>query len=333
MDTKLLNKTANELVAKGKGILASDSSVGSMTRRLEAVNIESNVESRRAFRDIFITTSGLEDYITGIILFDQTIREYSDGGDLFTSILESKGVKIGIKVDQKAWPMANFPGEKITEGLDGLRSRLEEYKSLGASFAKWRAVITIGDGIPTDTCINSNAEVLARYAAVCQECDIVPIVEPEVVMTGSHGSEICEKVTYSTLKSVFSKLVEHKVLLEGMILKTNMILPGKDSTEKVTDNEIATATLRVLKEVVPDEIPGIVFLSGGQSADDATKRLNEIEKLAEGVPWEISYSFERALQEDALYIWKGKKENIDKAKEAFLQRAKKVSQARDGKLK
>ncbi len=333
MNSKLLNKTAKELVAKGKGILASDSSVESMTRRLEAVGIESSVETRRAFRDIFITTTGLENFITGIILFDQTIREYSDGGDTFTSILKSKGVKIGIKVDQKAWPLANFPGEKITEGLDGLRTRLLEYNELGATFAKWRAVITIGEEIPTDTCINSNAESLARYAALCQECDIVPIIEPEVVMHGKHSIEDCERVTYSTLKAVFSKINEHRVDLNGTILKTNMILPGKESAEQVSDQEVATATLRVLKEVVPSELPGIVFLSGGQSADDATSRLNEIEKLAGDVQWEISYSFERALQEDALNVWQGKKENVDSAKAAFLERAEKVSRAREGKLK
>ncbi|QQS38774.1 fructose-bisphosphate aldolase class I [Candidatus Woesebacteria bacterium] len=332
MDKKILNAVAKKLVADGKGILASDSSVGSMTRRLEKVGIESTKETRMAFRDIFITSEGLEDYITGVILFDETIREYSDGGDLFTKILLDKGVMPGIKVDKKAWPMANFPGEMLAEGLDGLRDRLIEYKNMGATFAKWRAVITIGEGIPTDTCINSNAESLARYAALCQEVDIVPVVEPEVVMDGSHDMERCESVTYSTLKKVFTKLTEHRIYLGGMILKPNMILPGKDSKQKIEDDKVAEATFRVLNEVVPDEVPGVVFLSGGQSADDATRRLNLIAQRSVEAPWEVSFSFERALQEDALNAWEGKKENVEKAKAEFIKRAKKVCSARKGEL-
>ena len=332
MDTKLLKQTAEALVAEGKGILAADESVGTMTKRLDAIGVESTEETRRSYRDVLLTTQGMDQYISGVILFDETIRQKTDGGDSFPEILESMGVIPGIKVDKKAWPLPNFPNEKITEGLDGLRDQLVEYKELGAKFAKWRAVITIGEGIPTDTCINSNSEALARYAALCQEADIVPIVEPEVLMTGSHDMHRCEQVTYATLKSFFAKLHDHKIYLEGVLLKINMVLPGKESGEEVSDEEIANATCRVFKEVVPDEIPGIVFLSGGQSADEATTRLNEIAKVGKDLPWELSYSYGRALQAEALEAWGGKRENIESAKEVFLERAEKVSKARSGEL-
>jgi len=334
MDKKLLNDTAKALVARHKGILAADESVGTMTTRLDVIGVPSTEETRRAYRDVLLTIQKMNTYISGVIPFDETIRQSTDGGDPFPSLLNHNGVITGIKVDKKALPMTNFPNEKITAGLDGLDERLKEYKSLGASFAKWRAVITIGEGIPTDTCINSNAEMLARYAALCQENDIVPIVEPEVMMDGDHDIKRCEHVTYSTIKKVFTKLQEHNVYLGGVILKINMVLPGRESSEEVTDEQIADATLRVFKDNVPDEVPGIVFLSGGQSAEEATRRLNEIAKKSEllGVPWEISYSFGRALQEETLATWQGKRENIEAAKSAFLSRAQKVSSAREGKL-
>lgn len=333
MDKELLSSIAKRLVAKEKGILAADESIGTMTKRLDAIGVESTVESRRAFRDVLLTTSGLNNFISGVILFDETIRQSSDGGDPFPYVLENSGVLTGIKVDNKAIPMTNFPGERITAGIDGLDQRLKDYKALGASFAKWRAVITIAEDIPTDTCINSNAELLARYAAICQDNGIVPIVEPEVMMDGNHDMKRCEQVTYSTIKKVFTKLVEHKVYLGGVLLKINMVVPGNDSDQEVTDEEVANATMRVFKDNVPDEVPGIVFLSGGQNDDVVTSRLNAIALLAKESPWEVSYSFGRALQEDALMAWKGKRENIDTAKAVFLDRAEKDSLARRGILK
>jgi fructose-bisphosphate aldolase class I len=244
--------------------------------------------------------------------------------------LEEKGIIPGIKVDKKAHPMANFPGEKITEGLDGLGDRLAEYKDLGARFTKWRAVITIGKGIPTDTCINSNAEALARFASLSQEAGLVPIVEPEVVRDGGHGIEVCEEVTYKTLKIVFNKLADHKVNLSGILLKPNMVTPGKENKNKASPEKVAEATLRCMKEVVPGEVPGIVFLSGGQTPKGATTNLNAMNILGDA-PWELSFSYARALQEPVLEVWKGKDENKDKAQKELLKRARLNSLAREGK--
>ncbi len=318
---KILRETAEKLVASGKGILASDSSTGSIKKRFDKVGVESTEGTRRVFRGLFFTTAGIEEFISGVIMFDETIRQKTDGGVLFPRYLLNKGILPGIKVDKRAWPMANFPGEKVTDGLDGLRDRLKEYKGLGARFAKWRAVIAIGKSIPTRACVEENAHLLARYAALCQEAGVVPVVEPEVLMDGNHSARRCLDVTVETLKAVFSQLIDHKVYLEGMLLKTNMILPGKGSSNNLTDEEVAKMTIQAMKKAVPLRVPGIVFLSGGQSAEEATRRLNAINQLGKH-PWKTSFSFERALQEPSLRIWSGKDENIARAKEVFYKRAK-----------
>src|SRR4029077_18210044 len=258
MKTETLESVAKKLVAPGKGILAADESSGTIEKRLKTINVPSTEENRRAYREILFTTSGAGEFISGVIIFDETIRQKTRDGRTFVEALEQQGIIPGIKVDKGAKPMANFPGEKITEGLDGLRDRLIEYRKLGARFAKWRAVIAIGDGIPTDTCIASNAEALARYAALCQESDLVPIVEPEVLMDGAHTIERYFEVTQQTLESVFQALYEHRILLEGMLLKPNMVLSGKDCPQQASVQEVAEATVRCMKRVVPAAVPGIV---------------------------------------------------------------------------
>lgn len=325
MDINTLKQTASAMVAPGKGILAADESTKTIVKRLEKIGIESNPEVNLKYRQMLFTASGIEQFISGVILYDETIRQSIDGQSV-PQFLESKGILPGIKVDKGAWQLANFPGEKITEGLDELRDRLMEYKEMGAKFAKWRAVITIGEGIPTDACIESNAEALARYAALCQEQDIVPIVEPEVLMDGSHDLVRCREVTAKTLTAVFEKLKAHKVILEGIILKPNMVISGKESSVQASSQEIAEATVQTFLEVVPKEVPGIVFLSGGQTPNEATENLAAINKV--GGPWQLSYSYGRALQDEALTSWAGKEENMEAAQKVFLERAKKVSEAR-----
>lgn len=329
MDITILKQTAKDMVAPAKGILAADESSKTIQKRFDKIGLTSTPDTNLSYRQILFTTPGIEDYISGVILYDETIRQSIDGAPV-SQFLESKGIIPGIKVDKGAVDLPNFPGEKITEGLDGLRGRLEEYKGLGAKFAKWRAVITIGEGIPTDTCIWANAEVLARYATLCQEQDIVPIVEPEVLMDGDNTLEICQEVTIKTLKAVFKMLKNHKVVLEGINLKTNMVISGKKCPTQATAKEIAKATVETFLEVVPKEMPGIVFLSGGQSPDEATTNLYEI-NLIPGSPWQLSYSYGRALQDEALTTWAGKDENVAAAQKAFLERSKKVSLARSGK--
>lgn len=329
MDNTQLIDTAKSLVAPRKGILATDESSKTIQKKFDKIGLTSTPETNLFYRQMFFTTPGIEDYISGVILYDETIRQSTDGKSV-AEYLESKGILPGIKVDKGAWKLANFPEEKIIEGLDGLRDRLIEYKELGAKFAKWRVVITIGEEIPTDTCIESNAEALARYAALCQEQDIVPIVEPEVLMDGGHSLEQCQEVTAKTLKAVFEKLKAHKIVLEGMILKPNMVISGKDSLTQANSKEIAQATVETFLEVVPKEVAGIVFLSGGQTPDEATENLKEI-NLIPGSPWQLSYSYGRALQDEALKAWAGKQENIEVAQKAFLERSKKVSEARSAK--
>ena len=328
MDINVLKQTASTMVAPGKGILAADESTKTIQKRFDKIGLQSNPETNLVYRKMLFATSGIEQFLSGVILYDETIRQSIEGTPI-SQFLESKGILPGIKVDKGAWQMANFPGEKITEGLDGLRDRLTEYKDMGAKFAKWRAVITIGQGIPTDTCIESNAEALARYAALCQEQDIVPIVEPEVLMDGAHDLEKCREVTSRTLKAVFDKLKAHKVILEGIILKPNMVVSGKDNPTQASSQEIAEATMQTFLEVVPKEVPGIVFLSGGQTPDQATENLAEINKV--GGPWQLSFSYGRALQDEALTTWAGKEENTAAAQKAFFERAKKVSLARSAK--
>jgi fructose-bisphosphate aldolase class I len=282
------------------------------------------------YREILFTTNGAGEFISGVILFDETIRQKTRDGRSFVEVLEQQGIVPGIKVDEGAKAMANFPGEKITEGLDGLRERLAEYRQLGARFAKWRAVIAIGDGIPTRTCIDSNAEALARYAALCQEGELVPIVEPEVLMDGTHTIERYFEVTQQTLESVFHALYEHRVVLEGTLLKPNMVLSGKECPQQASVQEVAEATLRCLKRVVPAAVPGVVFLSGGQSDLQATEHLNAMNRLNQ-VPWQLSFSYGRALQAPVLKAWKGDPAKVADAQQAFHHRALCNSKARFGK--
>src|SRR6266851_2483967 len=330
MKTETLEAIARKLVAPGKGILAADESSGTIEKRLKSINVPSNEENRRMYREILFTTNGAGEFISGVILFDETIRQKTRDGRSFVEVLEEQGIIPGIKVDKGAKAMANFPGEKIAEGLDGLRERLAEYRKLGARFAKWRAVITIGDNIPTGTCIDSNADALARYAALCQEGDLVPIVEPEVLMDGTHTIQRHFEVTQQTLESVFHALYEHRVSLERMLLKPNMVLSGKDCPQQASVQEVAEATVRCMKRVVPAAVPGLVFLSGGQTDLQATEHLNAMNRL-DRVPWELSFSFGRALQAPVLTIWKGDPTNVADAQRAFHHRAWCNSKARFGK--
>lgn len=324
-----LESVAQSLVSKGKGILAADESSGTIKKRFDSIKLTSTEETRRSYREMLFTTPGIEEFISGVILFDETISQSSQDGTPFPEVLGRKGIIPGIKVDKGAIDLAGFPGEKVTEGLDGLRERLIEYRNRGARFAKWRAVITIGPGIPTQTCINSNAHALARYAAICQEIGLVPIVEPEVLMDGNHDIGRCEEVSAATLKSVFSELLENRVFLEGMLLKPNMVLSGKECPQQASVAEVAEATVGCLRRYVPAALPGIVFLSGGQSAERATEHLNAMNAMGNH-PWELSFSYARALQEPPLKTWKGEKANMPKAQQIFYHRAKCNSAARYG---
>lgn len=322
MDLDALESVAQAMVARGKGILAMDESTGTITKRFKSVNVESTEETRRDYRGLLVTTPGLGEHISGAILFDETIRQSTDDGTPFVKILEDAGVLPGIKVDKGAKPLAGFPGEKVTEGLDGLRERLEEYVELGAKFTKWRAVIAIGDDTPTGACIDANAHALARYAALCQEAGLVPIVEPEVLMDGDHDIETCYDVTEATLRSVFGALYDLNVELEGTILKASMVLSGKDCSERAGVEEVAEETIRCLKNSVPSATAGIVFLSGGQSDEDATAHLNAMNQMGPH-PWPLSFSYGRALQHPALVLWgEDQKGNRDKAQKVLAHRAK-----------
>jgi fructose-bisphosphate aldolase class I len=326
MNIGVLKSTANQMVAKGKGILAADESSKTIQKRFDKIGLTSDPNTNLAYRKMLFTTPGIENYISGVILFDETLRQSIDGV-LMPEYLSKKGILPGIKVDKGAVDLPGSPGEKITEGLDGLKERLIEYARLGAKFAKWRAVITIGPNIPTDNCIEANAETLAKYAFLCQEQDIVPIVEPEVLMDGDNTLEICKDATNRTLKALFAKLKEQNVILEDLILKTNMVISGKKCPVQAGSQEIAKATVETFLNTVPKEIAGIVFLSGGQTPDQATENLAEINKVP-GSPWQLSYSYGRALQDEALMVWAGKDENVVGAQKAFIERVKKVSQAR-----
>jgi fructose-bisphosphate aldolase class I len=329
MSVEELERTARALVAPGKGILAADESSGTIKKRFDSIGVESSEENRRSYREMLFTTPGMEEFISGVIMFDETIRQSTAGGVAFPKVLESLGVIPGIKVDTGAKPLAGFPGETVTEGLDGLRERLAEYRERGARFTKWRAVITIGDGIPTQTCIDANAEALARFAALSQEAELVPIVEPETLMDGDHTIDRHYDATRRTLEAVFDRLFVHRVELTGTLLKTNMVLSGKSAPEQAGVEEVARWTLRVLRESVPPAVPGIVFLSGGQSDEAATAHLSEMNRIG-GVPWELSFSYGRALQAPALKAWAGKGENIEAGQRAFYQRARLNGAARSG---
>ncbi len=324
-----LAATARALVAAGKGILAADESFGTIEKRFTSIGLPSTEENRRAYRDVLFTTPGIEQYISGVILFDETIRQHSADGTRFVEVLDSAGIIPGIKVDSGAKPLAGFPGEKITEGLDGLRQRLEEYRDLGARFAKWRAVISIDEGLPTRFALDANAHALARYAALCQEAGLVPIVEPEVLMDGSHSIERCEQVTEATLKTTFAHLFGHRVVLEEMLLKPNMVISGKGASPRAGVEEVAAATVRCLRRSVPAAVPGIVFLSGGQSPEEATAHLNAMNALGP-LPWELSFSYGRALQDAALKTWSGQQANVSQAQDAYLHRSRLCSAARSG---
>ena len=325
MNKEQLRSTANAMVQKGKGILAADESSPTCGKRFESIGVESTERNRNIYRDLLFTTSGMEEYISGVILFDETLRQSTIAdGTAFPQYFKNLGVIPGIKVDKGAKELASHSGEKVTEGLDGLRDRLAEYYKLGARFAKWRAVITIGDGgIPTETCIHVNAHALARYAALCQEADIVPIVEPEVLMDGTHSIDTCHEVSQRAFARVFDELSRQRVFLEGIVLKPNMIVSGIGCSEQAGVEEVADRTVEVLKATVPDEVPGCAFLSGGQTNENATAHLNMMNSKHErSLPWNLTFSYGRALQASALTSWSGKDENIPTAQEAFFQRAK-----------
>jgi fructose-bisphosphate aldolase class I len=330
MSTEDLAATAKALVAPGKGILAADESSGTIEKRFKSIAVESTEENRRAYRELLFTTDGLGEFISGVILFDETIRQRAVGGTAFAEVLRSQGVIPGIKVDKGAKPLAGFDGEKVTEGLDGLRDRLAEYVTLGARFTKWRAVITIGDGMPTAGCLLANAEALARFAALSQEAGLVPIVEPEVLMDGDHTIERCYDVTAETQATVFAALRRHRVRFAGMLLKPNMVVSGGDCPEQAGVQEVAEATVRCLRDNVPAAVPGIVFLSGGQSDESATAHLDAMNRLGPQ-PWELSFSYGRALQAPALKAWKGDAANIAAAQTALHHRAELNGAARFGR--
>ena len=320
MNLEALKETARALVAPGKGVLAADESTPTMAKRLAAVGLESTEPRRRRYREILFTTDGLSEHIGGVILFDETARQQDVDGVPFPDLLQSRGIVPGIKVDRGTRPLAGFPGELATQGLDGLRERLEEYAALGLRFAKWRAVIHIADGLPTNACLEVNAHELARYAALSQEAGLTPIVEPEVLMDGPHDLETCADVTERVLREVYEQLSRQRVTLEASLLKPNMVLPGTESESAVSDGEIARATLEVLRRAVPAAVPGILFLSGGQSDEQATARLDAINRLGPQ-PWELSFSFGRALQAPVLKAWAGEDSNRSGAQAALLKRA------------
>jgi len=330
MSTSELQSVARSLVVPGKGILAADESSSTIKRRFDSIKLESTEENRRSYRELLFTTAGAADFISGVILYDETIRQKTQGGKPFPQVLSDQGIVPGIKVDAGLEPQAGFPNEQITKGLDGLRERLAEYRKLGAGFAKWRAVIAIGAGLPTMGNIVASASAMARYAALCQEAGIVPIVEPEVLMDGDHTIERCEEVTTVTLKAMFDALFEQKVYLEGALLKPNMVLPGKKCPQQATPEQIAEATIRCFRRVVPAAIPGIVFLSGGQGPEEATANLNAMNAMGPH-PWELSFSYGRALQEPVLKTWAGQAGNVSAAQKAYYHRAKMNGAARFGK--
>ena len=321
MNISELKATAKAMVAPGKGILAIDESHSTCKKRFDSIGVESTSENRRAYRELLMTVPGGGEFVSGVILFDETIRQSTASGVAFPEALRQQGIMPGIKVDAGAMPLAASPNEKVTEGLDGLRDRLGEYKKLGAQFAKWRAVITIGEGIPTRGCIDANAHALARYAALCQEASIVPMVEPEVLMDGNHDLARCYEVTEETLHKVFHALRNQRVVLEYVILKASMVISGSKCSKQASVQEVADATLSCLKRAVPAALPGIVFLSGGQKDEVATAHLNAMNQMGSH-PWPLSFSFGRALQAPALKTWGGAAANVTSAQQALYLREK-----------
>jgi fructose-bisphosphate aldolase class I len=321
MNTQELAATAHAIVANHRGILAADESTSTIGKRFNSIKLESTEESRRTYREMLFTTPGASEYISGVILYDETLRQKTKGGVPFPAYLSQQGMIPGIKVDTGAKPLAGYPGETITEGLDGLRERFVEYYKLGARFAKWRAVLDIGSGIPTSYAIDANAHALARYAALCQENGIVPIVEPEVLMDGAHTLERCEEVTNVVLQRVFTHLFDARIVLEGMVLKPNMVISGKKCAQQASAEQVAEATVRALKRHVPSAVPGIAFLSGGQSPTEATQHLN-LMNAAGPLPWALTFSYGRALQETALRAWGGSPATFANGQKALFIRAK-----------
>jgi fructose-bisphosphate aldolase class I len=329
MSKQDLETTAKELVAEGKGILAADESSGTIKKRLDSIGVESTEENRLAYRELLFTTEGIEEFISGVILYDETIRQSAADGTPFPKLLADRGIIPGIKVDLGAKPLAGAPGETVTEGLDGLRERLAEYYELGARFTKWRAVLSIGPGIPTEYCIWVNAHALARYAALSQEAGLVPIVEPEVLMDGDHTIDTSYHVTVRVQRAVFTELFDQRVEREGMLLKPNMVLSGYECPDQADDDSVAELTIKCLENEMPAAVPGIVFLSGGQSDEDATRRLNVMNARGPH-PWELSFSYGRALQAPALKAWGGDQSKVEDAQKAFYRRAKFNGAARSG---
>jgi fructose-bisphosphate aldolase, class I len=333
MNLEQLSKVAHGMVVPGKGILAADESSGTIAKRFEAIKVQNTEENRRDYRELlFRSTEAMKEHVSGVILFDETIRQKAKDGTPLVKLIEQAGAIPGIKVDTGAKPLPFCPGETVTEGLDGLRDRLKDYFKLGARFAKWRAVIEIGEGKPSYTCILANAHALARYAALCQEADLVPIVEPEVLMDGAHDIATCERVTEWVLKEVYQQLFYAKVVLEGTVLKPNMVVSGKENPKQAGVQEVAAATIRMLKRCVPSAVPGIVFLSGGQSDLEATAHLDAMNRVG-GLPWKLSFSYGRALQHAPQQAWSGKPSNVVAAQRAFSHRAKMNGLATLGKWK
>jgi len=331
MNADILKKTAKQMVAPGRGLVAADESANTCKKRFDSVGVECTEPNRRDYRDLIITAPSIEQYVSGIILHDETIRQKASDGTPFSEVLARRGILPGIKVDKGPVELALHPGEKVTEGLDGLRERFTEYVKLGAKFAKWRAVITIGEGMPSDACIHANAHAMARYAALCQEVDIVPIVEPEVLIDGDHSIEQCYEATVAALKKTFDELAGQDVMPEGVILKASMVIAGKKAAKQSTPQEVAEATVRALKESVPANLAGVVFLSGGQDDEQATENLDAMNKIG-GTPWPLSFSYSRAIQNPVLKMWAADpKNNITKAQAALLFRSKMNSLAAQGK--
>jgi fructose-bisphosphate aldolase class I len=318
-------------MTSGRGILAADESNATIARRFEALGIEATEENRRLYRQMLFTTPGMSQFISGVILFDETLRQRVDEGRSFVEVLARGGIIPGIKVDRGTKPLAGAPGERVTEGLDGLRERLGEYRALGARFAKWRAVIAIGDGQPSTACLDANAHALARYAALCQDAALVPIVEPEVLMDGDHSIDRCFEVTEATVDRVFGALRNQRVILEHVLLKPNMVLPGTRSPRQASVREVAEATVQCLRRAVPAAVPAVLFLSGGQDAQVATAHLNAMNAMAAAHPWRLSFSFARALQAPALEAWRGERRNVSAGQQAFYHRARCNSAALEGR--
>jgi len=332
MTTTDLTETARALVAPGRGLLAADESNATIEKRFQAIDLECTEANRLAYRRLLLSTPGIEEFLSGVILFDETIRQAAEDGTPLPRVLSDKGIIPGIKVDRGAKPLAGHDGEKVTEGLDGLRDRLAEYAELGAGFAKWRAVIAVGPGRPTAACLEANAHALARYAALCQEAGIVPIVEPEVLIDGDHTMDECRAATAETWHHLFSQLHRQGVMLEGTLLKASMVLPGKECAQQASADEVATETVALAREYVPAAMPGIVFLSGGQTPVQATEHLDAMNRLGPQ-PWQLAFSYARALQEPVLNLWRGDPANTEAAQNALYHRAKLNSAAAQGRYR